>query len=814
MATSKFYELIKNAKIEKDVEHVYTTGINMYFPDTDIEHPFACDSFIDTKSDNGKMLKLIIEYKFDEDFTSRVVRSKVIAQVLFYMKRFEQNGMILPNVVMVGDVNECFVFHTNDIISYLDEDIDWTTPPSEAHIHNPELVLKLSEDENINPFIFVVDEHFSFKDVVDRIKDLADNIQRYVHVTEHNIANIFEYFCNRVISDRKKISANDLVAVFMGVITKNENYYRHPNKKNTLVTPFGNVKVKDDAFDGFFSYFNRNYTPQEKNRFAEISDRLIEDESRRRSGDFWTPTSLNDYAHKMMCESFGDDWKEKYVVWDPCCGGKNMTRDYYFNELYSSTLFDSELDIASSYNKEATSFQFDFLNDSLDKLPKGLIEAFEQNKEIIFFMNPPYATAANGKTDGKSKEGCAKTMVNALMVERGYGNGSRNLYAQFIYRIMMIKEQYHLTNVHIGLFSPTLYLSGPSYKAFRKDFLKCFSYNDGCTFKASHFADVADSWGISFSIWKNGKTTDCGCFNHKLIDCIDGEILSIGEKTIYNIDTQESGSDWAKSSSNNDKIETVYLTSATKVKESGNFKAYTLNGSFGGFVNKGNNVNENMQSCYLTCGSISTANGAITHIISENFTRCTSLFAARKLVEKTWVNSKDEYMAPDTTNEKWQEFENDSIVYSLFNTSSNQSSLRQVEYKGKTWDIKNEFFWMSKDEMMKLAEQYGDDFCYNDARVSSERHVYNILQGIKLSEEAQAVLDKASEIVRKTFKYRSLFGEEHSEFHIHTWDAAWYQIKAIAKEYLKDDLEEFKGLYKKLSEKMLPMVYELGFLRK
>ena len=41
-----------------------------------------------------------------------------------------------------------------------------------------------------------------------------------------------------------------------------------------------------------------------------------------------------------------------------------------------------------------------------------------------------------------------------------------------------------------------------------------------------------------------------------------------------------------------------------------------------------------------------------------------------------------------------------------------------------------------------------------------------------------------------------------------------YQIKALAKEYAKDDLEQFKTLYKKLSDKMLPMVYELGFLRK
>ena len=41
-----------------------------------------------------------------------------------------------------------------------------------------------------------------------------------------------------------------------------------------------------------------------------------------------------------------------------------------------------------------------------------------------------------------------------------------------------------------------------------------------------------------------------------------------------------------------------------------------------------------------------------------------------------------------------------------------------------------------------------------------------------------------------------------------------YQIKAILKKYMKDELKEFKELYKKLAEKMLPMVYELGFLRK
>ena len=99
---------------------------------------------------------------------------------------------------------------------------------------------------------------------------------------------------------------------------------------------------------------------------------------------------------------------------------------------------------------------------------------------------------------------------------------------------------------------------------------------------------------------------------------------------------------------------------------------------------------------------------------------------------------------------------------------------------------------------MSLSTEYNNDYCYNDARVSNDRYVYKLLQGVELSEEAKAVLDKASEIVRKTFKYRQMFNDEHPEYQICNFDCGWYQVKAIAKEYLKDDLEEFKTLYKKL----------------
>jgi hypothetical protein len=188
-------------------------------------------------------------------------------------------------------------------------------------------------------------------------------------------------------------------------------------------------------------------------------------------------------------------------------------------------------------------------------------------------------------------------------------------------------------------------------------------------------------------------------------------------------------------------------------------------------------------------------------------------FASRKLVSDNWYNDKDIFLAPNDQHEHYNEFVNDSIIYSLFHSASNQSSLRQIDYKNKKWDIKNEFFFMSKNDIMQMSEENNFDFTYNDAKVSNERYVYTKLQGIELSKEAKDVLDKAIDLTKKSFKYRELFNDEHPEYQIMNWDCGWYQIKGMLKEYMPNELKEFTELYKKLADKMRPMVYELGFLK-
>jgi hypothetical protein len=187
------------------------------------------------------------------------------------------------------------------------------------------------------------------------------------------------------------------------------------------------------------------------------------------------------------------------------------------------------------------------------------------------------------------------------------------------------------------------------------------------------------------------------------------------------------------------------------------------------------------------------------------------------MISNDWINDKDEYLEPNEDHEQYQQFTNDSIVYSLFNNSSQQSSLRQVVYKDQLWDIKNEFFWISKEEMMNLSNDSNYTELYNDVRTDNNRYVYNLLFGEQniyeqLSPDAKLVLDKATELTRISMNMRSHFADDQNQ--LNSWDAGYAQLKLVWKEYFPEEFKEFRQLYKNLEDRMRPLIYELGFLLK
>lgn len=294
----------------------------------------------------------------------------------------------------------------------------------------------------------------------------------------------------------------------------------------------------------------------------------------------------------------------------------------------------------------------------------------------------------------------------------------------------------------------------------------------------------------------------------------DLELISYQQKNVYNTDELISADEWAKSEIKRKKtFDNPQQGSPLIIKQKGSGKL--VKNALGYFLNSANSVMLNRTGCSLFSSGYSNGHGF--SITIENFTKVCTLFSARKLIIETWDTQKDEYLKPNEDHQKFRKYQNDSIVYSLFSTYSYQSSLRQITYKNQLWNIKNEFFWMSVDRMKELADQNGYDNLYNDARLSDQRYVYTLLFGEeriydRLSEDAKLVLDYATELVEKSIQARMVMA--NNENHLDSWDAGYAQLKLVWKEYFPEEFKHFRQLYKNLEDRMRPLVYELGFLRK
>jgi hypothetical protein len=799
---------------EKDIENAYRQFLSRKISDIKWTSPFNCDGF--GESENHK-LRVLCEFKEDLDLTNKLAQVKVLSQAIYYIKKFEISGQKLPTTVLVGDRNECFVIHANDLFKYLSLDLNWSSAASEAY-KNTELVSKMMEDDNINPHIFSI---YQLEDCLQKLKDLTDGVVRLIPITPHNITEVFNHFETKVLA-KNNLTTNELANLFVQILINPEDNYLHPvSKRKTIVTKsFKDVPLKSrESFKSFFSHFSNDYTPRQKEQLTAVVDRLIQDVTRRKQGEFFTPTIWVDKAHEYIASVFGEDWKDKYVVWDPAWGTGNLTRDYKFKELYVSTLNYSDIQTAEQmgYNPEAIKFQYDFLNDPYEYLPVGLKKAIESGRQIIVLMNPPYGTAKNGGNQkGNNKEGLANTKVGQKMRQKSYDKSSAQLYAQFIYRI----TNEFSGNFNLAFFAKSSYKTAVSFQKTRVDLSKKMGFQKGFIFNAKHFDSTSDKWGVDFSIFNNLELNN----GEYLMDILDSDndfnIVKVGEKVLYSTDNKIRACDWIRQKLNKKQRQLMkdYPNFSSSFVVNNKFsKKININGYIGGYCELSNSVYQNSQGVVLGSSISILGNTVSIPIYSENFLDTVGMFGAKRLIEQNWLNDKDEYLAPNENSQIYNRFIIDSVIFSLFNNASTQSGLRKVNYKNQLWDIKNQFFWMSKNEMMELANQNNFTELYNDARTDSDRYVHNLLFGEQriydqLSPEAKDVLDTATQLVRQSMTIRVNFADDNN--HLNSWDSGYAQLKLLWKEYFPDQFKEFRAKYKALEDKMRPMVYELGFLKK
>ena len=840
---------------EKDVENAWRSFLTQYYTQDRIYHnvqvssPYNTDGYI-TIGGMGYNLRLLMEFKYNTQLSETSDRAGILAQLIHYMYQFRLNGDELPNILLGADEDSAFIVYAPNFYHYLEEDFNWGIAPSSAVTKDIPLYRALLNDSNTQAFVYDASGEGDLFE--SNIKGILREILEYmsgdsegeytIPINQQNILKLFGEFSSRAFIHTRleDIDPVDEMSIFMNMLVGGDaiNYFQHPNDPNILVANNRHINIDGAFLNMFIKRFNRDLDREQIDELNAIADRLIEDSARRDTGDFWTPEIWANRSHEILDEVIGSDWRETSLVWDPAAGAKNLTRSKQFSELYTSTLHEGEILLGAPYNQEAIeTFQYDFLNDDVrldpsihtdpsqwkmpDTLFNALVDASKTNKRVIFYGNPPYA---RGRGQSSS------THVNAYMKQKGYGYQSSQLYAQFFTRVTKIIEEFNLTNAYIAFFTPTPFMTGASWEAFNRQFFSKFDHIKGNVFSVGEFQGTSGLFGVTFSIYKYNPNKQPITKYQKLTFELDIEetnathdgntIHKIGVKHLETVYDDESLRQWIVDDLNylNYRELTTPYPRYTSVFEEGkdiNSKEVLFNEALGSMWFAGNTVSNNSQ--YVNVYSIMSKRRPNFNVMDDNFIKSCVGFASRMAVVPNWLNGYDNYKKPNTQKQGYEEFVNDSIVYSLFSQKSFQASYR--DFKDYTncnrpgrWV--NEWFWMDIETVKQHADDLRVGFIYDDARNDTDRYVAKQIQARTFSEDAQRVLDLATALWVDTLKGRTTNRALMEEFHLNAWDAGWYQLKQLNKYYPSPIMDDLNQAIKELRDKIEAGVYHYEMLVK
>lgn len=767
-----------------------------------------CDAYlsIDKKA-------MLIEFKKDQNMQDPAIRARVLTQAIHYYSRFlnGKTDLRTPDVIFVADKNECFALHVNFVNQYVSM-IDDSLAPSAQH-NNAKLMEALIKDTELQTqaIVYHIDEtDFSPEKIFDKIDQMLAGVTRIVPVTPGTLKKGFDYFCTSILVDIKDMTANELVGRFYAFMKGQKDAVIAKGKLMGIegYAPVSINETKALQFKARFGVFSET----DSQELERLYDTLVGEAERRRNGQFFTPAIFVNEAHSRLARVLGDTWEQECMTWDCCCGTKSLTRDYEFGNLWLSTLDQNELNCSASLSTDAQeTFVFDFLNGATTTLPKKLVEALKANKDknITLFVNPPYGQAGNGANKGQSnKAGVHKTAVQSRMMEAGMGKASRELTIQFLYRFLELIKEFKLTKVTVGLFSNPAWLTGDACEKFRKAWLEKFKFDNSFGFRSEEFAGVKPGWAINFSVWTMGKhsrelQTE---FPVDLLENQDGqELVQVGTHTYYNLDGKAKMSEWVKPTAHVTLVSSIATTDGINMRlpGTGSVHARTCAGAIG-FINLHSNcVEKNAQ--YVGLYSFPCTDQGY-NLLPENFDRAVSGFAARRLVVDNVWNHQDCYMAPNTEHPKYAYWQKDCYIFSMFEAKSNQTSIKG-EVDGEAYDFKNNFYPFSKQETYSFLGLQWKQNSKDETRFIADKLT-------DLTPEGQKVLDDFKTCLKASAKARPEYHKAHPELQVNRWDCGWRQLKGLFEEACPDQFSQLKTDFKALKDKMLPLVYELGFLNK
>jgi len=239
---------------------------------------------------------------------------------------------------------------------------------------------------------------------------------------------------------------------------------------------------------------------------------------------------------------------------------------------------------------------------------------------------------------------------------------------------------------------------------------------------------------------------------------------------------------------------------------------------------------ENATGVYFI--SSSSARAHDMPVCVANFRRCLALFAARKLVTGTWINDKDEYLAPDETRAGYDQWVDDAHVYALAHPSNNCTAMREVDYADRKWQISNHLFWQTRAESLAALDDAATPAIYRDCKqhpagyvvpridgaerepweIAGDPYFASVVSSLSLSPEAVDVLARLRALWAVSLSAREAFAAERPELHLLAWDAGVYQLKHLWRAYFPEQWEALRTAQRALADRLRPGVYSFGFL--
>ena len=589
-------------------------------------------------------------------------------------------------------------------------------------------------------------------------------------------------------------------------------YNREKNKVVFFIGPEEKraKKILPKDYEWFWSNYEKLTDPQTVRNILAKVDRLTDEPIRRFTGEFFTPVAFARKAHSYLEKVISAKWWTKnYRLWDMAAGTGNLEwflpADAY-KSIYLSTLYHEDVQHCKRVFPGATVFQYDYLNDDIEsvfddqslfdapcKRPANLLrDLHDPNIQWIIFINPPFATSQKAGHSGESKKSVSDTKIRPLMHEWGLGEVSRELAAQFLFRI---RREFADKQAHLGLFYKLKYINSNNDQTFRDKVFQ-FTFEDGFVFSSGHFSGTssANSFPVGFLIWDLAK--------HKKLETqkievavINDEMDKIGRKVIASEHRDKFLSKWVVRPDATEILPP--LGSAISVKgDNGDVRDRVAKDFLASLMCKGNDV-QNHNYVALLSGPYVSA-GALS-IVPDNFDKAMIIHAVRKNVKKNWLNDRDQFLQPKT--QPGVGFVRQCAVWNLFADSNNTASLRNVAYKGKIFQIINRFFPFQVSAVKKW-EISDSDISRSLAQDTDDRFVAKWLAEQKLDSDCRELLELGREIYKAFFKeFKDL---PTAKYKVEHWDAGWWQIKRCLVEggIEGERLEQIEDIKKRIGAKI------------